>query len=167
MTAKKKSGQKRPAKLSKAPQKRPGATSKYDPDHHPFMAWALAIRGKTNKEIAAGLRISTGTLFTWGKEHPEFLSSLKAGKDSADTKVESSLFMRAFGYEYEEVKTEEGPDGTKITRTVKAVPPDTTAMIFWLKNRRPKEWRDKHELTGDAGGPLVVKVLKGVSMEDL
>lgn len=160
---------KREKKGKAAPKKR-GNPTKYNPDQHPFMAWALAIRGKTNKEIAAGLSISTGTLFSWGKIHEEFLSAIKSGKDSADAKVESSLFMRAFGYEYEEVKTTDMPEGgTRTEKTVKQVAPDVTAQIFWLKNRRPKEWRDKREVTGEDGGPIetVVKIIRAVSMEDL
>jgi len=180
--AKKKSGQKVSVKVQNRPQKKPGtgkkpavqkkkrgAPSSYDPDLHPYMAWDLAIRGKTNKEIAAALRISRGTLLTWGKEHPEFLSILKSGKDIADAKVTNSLFCLAFGYEYEEVKTEEGPDGTKTTRTIKHVPGNPTACIFWLKNRRSDDWKDKqqHEIGGTDGKPLTVKVLKGASMGDL
>ncbi len=137
-------------------KKKPGNPSKYNPDQHPFMAWALAIRGRTNKEIAASLRISTATLFSWAQKHEEFMSALKSGKDSADAKVENSLFMRAFGYEYEEVKTIEHPDGIRTERTVKQVAPDVTAQIFWLKNRRSSEWRDvqKLEHSGPDGQPL-------------
>lgn len=173
--AKKKSGKKSPAKSQNGAQGKPGTgkkrgnPSKYNPDLHPYMAWDLAIRGKTNKEIAAALSISTGTLFAWGKAHPEFLSTLKAGKDTADAKVENSLFCRAFGYEYEEVKTEDDCGDMKTTKTVKHVPGDVTACIFWLKNRRPSEWKDKreHAIGGTDGQPIPIKILRGVSMEDL
>ena len=161
---------KNPAKKAPAKcKKKRGNPTKYNPDQHPFMAWALAIRGKTNKEIAAGLSISTGTLFSWGKIHEEFLSALKAGKSSADAKVENSLYQRAFGYEYEEVRTEDDCGDIKTTKTVKHVPGDVTACIFWLKNRRPEDWRDKIEATigGPDGKPIAVKVLRAVSMEDL
>lgn len=156
------------SKKKEAPKKR-GNPSKYNPDQHPFMAWFLAVRGKTNREIAAALRVSRPTLFAWGKAHPEFLSALKSGKDVADAKVENSLFQRAFGYEYEEVRTEDDCGDIKTTKTVKHVPGDVTACIFWLKNRRPKEWKDKREVTGEDGGPIetVVKVIKAVSMGDL
>jgi hypothetical protein len=175
ISAKKKSGKKTPGKTQKGARAKPrtgkkvGTPSKYNPDQHPFMAWALAIRGRTNKEIAAGLSISTGTLHAWSRSHPEFLSSLKAGKDVADAKVENSLFIRAFGYEYEEVKTKEEDGFTRTEKTVKHVPGDTTAMIFWLKNRRPGDWKDKreHVVGGEDGKPVAIKVLRGVSMEDL
>jgi hypothetical protein len=161
---------KKPVKPVKVPEKRRGAPSKYDPDLHPYMAWDLSIQGKTNKEIAAALRISTGTLFAWGKEHPEFLSILKSGKDLADAKVTNSLFQLAFGYEYEEVKTEEdGVNPIKTTRTLKHVPGNPTACFFWLCNRRKNEWRNvsKVEVGGTRDKPIAVKILRGVSMEDL
>jgi len=156
---------KNPAKKPRAKcKKKRGNPTKYNPDQHPFMAWALAIRGKTNKEIAAGLSISTGTLFAWAKVHPEFLSALKAGKGSADAKVENSLYQRAFGYEYEETK--EKGDGT-IEKTLKHVPGDVTACIFWLKNRKPKDWRDKQimEHGGLDGEPIKHEyvLVKGVT----
>lgn len=149
--------EKKPAAKTGPAKKKRGNPSKYNPDQHPFMAWALAIRGKTNKEIAAGLSISTGTLFSWGRVHPEFLSALKSGKDVADAKVENSLFQRAFGYEYEEVKEEDDCGDHKITKTLKHVPGDVTACIFWLKNRRPAHWKDKQvqEITGKDGAPLI------------
>ena len=54
------------------------------------------------------------------------------------------LLKRALGYEYTEKKIEiEANGGKKITQTVKHMAPDTTAQIFWLKNRRPDKWRDR------------------------
>ncbi|HQE49834.1 MAG TPA: hypothetical protein PKV93_10855, partial [Fervidobacterium sp.] len=62
-----------------------------------------------------------------------------------------ALLKRALGYEYEEVKQiiekdEKGKDRKRIEKTIKHVIPDTTAQIFWLKNRKPHEWRDKREI---------------------
>lgn len=145
-------------KATPAPKRKRGNPSKYDPDMHPFMAWALAIRGKTNAEIAAALSVSRVTLFAWGKKHPEFLSILKSGKDVADAKVENALFQRAFGYEYEEVKTEDDCGDIKTTTTVKSVPGDVTAQIFWLCNRRKGDWKNVNKLehSGPNGGPVPV-----------
>lgn len=33
-----------------------------------------------------------------------------------------------------------------VERKVKEVEPDTTAQIFWLKNRKPDKWRDKQDV---------------------
>lgn len=77
------------------------------------------------------------------KRFPEISEALKKGKEIVDIQVENALLKRALGYSYTEVMTEESTDGSKHRETVKFVPPDTTAQIFWLKNRRPEFWRDK------------------------
>lgn len=165
---KKKSGKKHPAKTRKATKPGPGTAkrqtrpSKYDPGIHPFMAWSLAIMGKINKEIAAGLSISTATLDSWQNLHPDFLSAIKGGKAVADAKVEQALFKRATGYEFESTetrKTEGGFTSTKVTKTY--VSPDTTACIFWLKNRKAKDWKDvsKNEHSGPDGIPIPVSAI--------
>lgn len=135
---------KNPAK--KAPAKR-GAKTKYDPDYHPLAAWTLAIKGMIDKEIAAKLSISTGTLAAWKNLYPEFLSAIKSGKGIANAKVERALYKRATGYKYKEKKKIVGTFGDPRTEvTTKQVVPDTTACIFWLKNRNPGDWRDKQEM---------------------
>jgi len=131
-----------------------GRPSKYDPDRHPIWAEGLAKLGKTDKEISTAFGISRSTLLEWKKSHPELSVALKIGKSEADTAVENSLFKRAMGYTYEELKIVN--DGERVEKTVKQVAPDTTAQIFWLKNRKPEEWRDKvhQEVTGKDGGPI-------------
>ena len=146
-----------------------GRPSIYDPEKHPAEAEYCAAEGMINQEIAAYLNISTSTLHEWTQLHEEFASAIKRGKAVADDKVEKSLYKRAMGQYVEEVKTtKEGDTVTKIEKTEKYIA-DTAAMIFWLKNRKPHEWRDKREteLSSAEDKPLVVKVLKGVSMDDL
>ena len=109
-----------------------------------------ARRGCTMEEIAAKMSINADTLYRWQKKYPSLYEALKNGKDEADTVVENSLYRRAIGYSYEETKETTFPDGTtKMERTIKEVPPDTTAQIFWLKNRRPQDWRDKREIKSE------------------
>jgi hypothetical protein len=74
-------------------------------------------------------------------------SSLKAGKEEADSRVEQSLYQRAVGYSFESEKVFCNKDG-EVTRVpiVEHVPPDVTACIFWLKNRDPAHWRDAWQL---------------------
>ena len=68
-------------------------------------------------------------------------------KEVVDFEVENMLYKRAMGYEYDEVKEEyEMGVLTKRTITKKTVVPDTSAQIFWLKNRKPTEWRDRREV---------------------
>ena len=111
-------------------------------------ARAFARLGLVDEEIAHELKISTATLNNWKKEHPEFLESLKAGKDEPDDKVERSLYERATGYDHPAVKIfmpVNSPVPIYAPYT-EHCPPDVTAQIFWLKNRRPERWRDKQDI---------------------
>jgi hypothetical protein len=107
----------------------------------------LARLGATDEEIADFFKISTRTLYRWKITHEEFCQALKAGKDEADDRVERSLYQRAIGYERDAVKIfmPAGKDEPVYAPYKEAVTPDTTAAIFWLKNRKPDEWRDKTE----------------------
>lgn len=119
-------------------------------------AWARD--GLIDEQIAENIGITTSTLYEWKKKYPEISETLKKGKEVVDIQVENALLKRALGYTYEEIKTENGPDGTKKTVTVKEVVPDTTAQIFWLKNRRPDRWRDKQDVehSGQIGGVTII-----------
>lgn len=100
--------------------------------------------GLTDEQIAQNVRISRETLYAWKKKYPDISDALKRGKDVVDRQVENALLRRALGYEYEEVKEKfEYGEITERTVTKKEVVPDTTAQIFWLKNRKPDKWRDK------------------------
>ena len=108
--------------------------------------------GLTDEQIAKNCGCNAGTLYEWKKKYPEISEALKKGKEVVDIQVENALLKRALGYEYVEDKVEMGPNGKKVTQTIKQVIPDTTAQIFWLKNRRPDKWRDKQlevNSTGD------------------
>lgn len=91
--------------------------------------WARS--GLTDEQIAKNMGISTSTLYQWKKDHPEISEALKEGKEVADYKVENALFLLATGFEDSEGKWH---------------PPNITAIIFWLKNRKPQEWREKREV---------------------
>ena len=102
--------------------------------------------GLTDEQLAKKMGIGTRTLYEWKEKHPQISQALKKGKEVVDIQVENALLKRALGYEYTEEKVEiSEKDGRKVTQTVKHVAPDTTAQIFWLKNRRPEKWRDKPE----------------------
>ena len=83
-------------------------------------------------------------MYDWKNRFPDISEALKRGKEIVDRQAENALLKRALGYVYEEVK-EKYEDGVLIERTVtkKEVVADTTAQIFWLKNRKPQQWRDK------------------------
>jgi len=125
-----------------------------------FVAQAekLCQLGATDMEVADFFDIEVRTLYRWKAENEAFCQALKAGKDVADDRVERSLFARANGYEHDEVDIRVVANAIVQTPIRKYYPPDTTAAIFWLKNRKPKEWRETKavELTGANGGPVVV-----------
>lgn len=120
-------------------------------------AYKLCLLGATDKEMADFFGVSEVTFNAWKKNHPEFLKSLKAGKESADANVAKSLYHRALGYSHPEDKIFNDNGEPLIIPTIKYYPPDTTAAIFWLKNRKPQEWRDKRELELD--GNMVFEII--------
>lgn len=135
-----------------------GRPTKYKPEHV-ATAKALARLGATNQEMAEAFGVSQSTLKLWMVEHEEFSAATKLGKEHADKRVEESLFNRAMGYSHPEDDIRVVNGEIVVTPTIKHYPPDTTAAIFWLKNRKPEEWRDlKHqEFTGRNGGPIETK----------
>ena len=106
--------------------------------------------GLTDEQIAHNIGITRETLNQWKHRFPDISDTLKKGKEVVDIQVENALLKRALGYEYTEEKVEiSEKDGKKVVQTVKHVAPDTTAQIFWLKNRRPDKWRDKPDAPAD------------------
>lgn len=102
--------------------------------------------GLTDEQIAKNMNINPATLYDWKNKYPKFSEALKKGKEIIDYQVENALLKRALGYDYQEEKVEVSEkDGRKVIQVIKHVPADTTAQIFWLKNRRPDKWRDKPE----------------------
>lgn len=101
--------------------------------------------GLTDEQIAQKMGISRSTLATYKNKYPDFLNALKKGKEVVDRKVENALLKRALGYEIEETKkiiSESGSQKKRIEKKTKHIKPDTTAQIFWLKNRKPELWRE-------------------------
>lgn len=118
--------------------------SKYKPEYV-NQARKLCQLGATDQELADFFEVSLSTLNLWKIQHPEFSESLKSGKEQADDRVEHALYCRAMGYSHEDTDIRVIDGKVEMTPVIKHYPPDTTAAIFWLKNRRPAEWRDKVE----------------------
>lgn len=118
----------------------------------------LAGLGATDREIADFLEIDEATLYRWKHEHEAFCEALKLGKEASDNRVVQSLYRRAVGYSHDAVKIAVNAQGD-VTQVpfVEHYAPDTTAAIFWLKNRRRDEWREKQEVEHTGGVNLVMQ----------
>ena len=123
--------------------------------------------GLTDEQIADNIGIRRPTLYDWKKKYSDISDALKRGKEVIDRQVENALLKRALGYEYVETTKELTDLGLTVTKQVtKQVAPDTTAQIFWLKNRKPQEWRDKKE-TEVTGNLSVNNPFSDLSVEEL
>lgn len=106
----------------------------------------LCRLGATDADLADFFGVTFQTINNWKVQFPDFFESLKLSKAEADQRVEQSLYQRAMGYSCNEDDIRVVNNEIVITPTIKHYPPDTTAMIFWLKNRKPAEWRDKQDV---------------------
>lgn len=124
-------------------------------DEYAEQAKKLCQLGATDTEMADFFDVDVRTIYRWKHDHDKFCQALKAGKDIADERVERSLYQRAIGYEQDEVKifmpaNAEQPVYAPYRAKIAG---DTTAQIFWLKNRRKDTWRDKvHTEISDPDG---------------
>jgi hypothetical protein len=132
----------------------------------------FAEKGFINTQLAKALKIDRATFYRWQEKYSDFCDAVKEGKEIVDDLVESALLKRAIGFEYKEVKKitvpVEDEDGegvskkskkTKVIKTetvTKIVPPDVSADMNWLKNRRPDDWRDKQDI--NLNGNLEIEV---------
>lgn len=108
-----------------------------------------ARNGLTDEQIAKNLGVAYSTFREYKKKYSALSAALKKGKEVIDFEVENALLKRALGYRYKEITKEfsEATGKLEVTKEVeKEVVPDTTAQIFWLKNRKPQEWRDKQDI---------------------
>lgn len=115
--------------------------------------------GLTEEQIAKNMGVSRSTLNDWKKKYPDILNTLKKGKEVADRSVENALYESAIGKKYKvkkpiKVKEVQYRDGKRVKEVEHieyaeeeiVIPPNTTAQIFWLKNRKPDVWRDKQDV---------------------
>jgi transcriptional regulator with XRE-family HTH domain len=152
-------------KKKPTPKKR-GRPSKFDEGYSasfPDLARKLAMLGAKDSEIAEVFGVSESTLNLWKTKHQDLSESLKAGKLIADAEVADRLFQRALGYEHEDVDIRVVDKEIVQTPIRKYYPPDTTAAIFWLKNRQKQQWRDKVEtgITDSEGKDVPLDPVEG------
>lgn len=140
-----------PKKNKNAVGNKGGRPSLYK-DEYADLAYKYCLLGATDEELAVFFEVDEATINRWKKDKIEFCESIKRGKNIADGNVADRLYQRAMGFEHpdEEIKVvSQGPGmGSAIERVAvtKVYPPDTTAAIFWLKNRQSKKWREKSEV---------------------
>tara|TARA_R110002020_G_scaffold144145_2_gene317050 strand:+ start:13490 stop:13852 length:363 start_codon:yes stop_codon:yes gene_type:complete len=99
---------------------KPGQPTLYKEEYNEQVV-KLCLLGSTDKDLADFFNVAESTINNWKISHPEFLESIKEGKQKADCDVAQSLYN-------------------------KAINGDTVAALFWLKNRKPDKWRDKQEI---------------------
>ncbi|EBX0664796.1 terminase [Salmonella enterica subsp. enterica serovar Hadar] len=119
----------------------------------------LCLLGYTDSELADFFEVSESTINKWKLDYPEFSESIKKGKAVADAEVSDRLYQRAMGFVAPDIDIRVIENRIVETPLEKYYPPDTTAAIFWLKNRQKDKWRDKvdHELTGKDGGAIQIE----------
>lgn len=111
-----------------------------------LMIEGWARQGLTDEQIAKNMGIRRSTFYEWLKKFPDISVALKKGKAPVDFEVENALLKRALGFEYEETETiieeVDGKQKKRIKKIKKVALPETSAAIFWLKNRKPEQWRN-------------------------
>ena len=133
-----------------------GRPTKYKADYAEKV-YKLCLLSATDKDIADFFEVEESTVNKWKLDHPQFSESIRAGKSQADANVADRLYQRAMGFEHdsEEIKIV----GSQVERVPvrKIYPPDTTAAIFWLKNRQRANWRDKTEQENSGEQKIIVE----------
>lgn len=128
-------------------------------DEYVTIAKKACDLGATDMDLAEMLDVSLRTISYWRANRPEFAEALRMGKDAADERVVSSLFNRAMGYSHPDTDIRVVDGAIMETPMIKHYPPDTTAAIFWLKNRKPDQWRDKQEIEHSGQIALTDRIL--------
>lgn len=133
--------------------------------------------GLSLEQIAKNMGVADSTLRVWIQKFPAISAAIKRGQAPVDIEVENALLKRALGFECEETveeieETPTGkydPDGKPIVKTKKHlkrykkfIPGDTTAMIFWLKNRKPEQWKDKREQVVSTKDGVLADLISGL-----
>lgn len=108
-----------------------------------------ARKGLSNIQIAANIGISEQTLYKWADKYVEFGEALKKTKEVTVYEVENAMLRAAKGYYVTETKTITNKDGKviRVEKNEKWIAPNTTAQIFYLKNKDPENWRERNDIS--------------------
>jgi len=127
-----------------------GRPTLYRPDY-PDLARRLCVLGGTNEELATFFEVSRSTIDEWLRVHPEFAEAVRKGRDIIDMVVADKLLARAMGYTHEGKKYVLHRGEEKELRHVVHYPPDVQACMFWLRNRRRRQWNERVQPPADSG----------------
>lgn len=131
-----------------------GSKSLYE-ERFDEIAYELACRGLTQKQIAARFGIVDRTLRKWISKNPSLQEAMDAGYAVAVGNVENALFRASTGFTYEEDVLNKNGEVVTLRKYEK---PNITAMIFYLCNRDNDSWKNVNrvEHTAEDGKPLTV-----------
>jgi len=134
-------------------------------DNHPKRAYQLCLLGLTNADLAIAFGVSLGTIEMWIRKHPRFTKAIRLGRQEADSKVAAALYKKATGYTYEEDIVNVSHGQVMVNTVKKFAHPETTAAIFWLKNRQADRWADVWKL--DQNVNVNVNAVKHENLREL
>ncbi|MBV8192707.1 MAG: hypothetical protein JOY64_03935 [Alphaproteobacteria bacterium] len=112
-------------------------------EQHAATAHNYCLLGATDDQLAGFFQVSRRTLDDWLLAHPGFARAVRDGRAAADAAMARRLFQRAMGYDYatEKIFIHDGK-ALQVKHTVH-VPPDVRACLFWLRNRRRRDWLER------------------------
>jgi hypothetical protein len=122
----------------------PGRPTLYRPEHA-SRGRRLCARGATNLDLAGRFGMARSTIGQWIATHSEFAEAVQQGRDVADATAVESLFRRVTGYDHQADKVFLYRSEPRTVTYTAHVPPETRACMFWLRSRRPEDWRAKAE----------------------
>ncbi len=148
-----------------------GGIVKYH-DGVPDLVYRMIRLGMTIAEVANNIQVNISTLQTWMNRYPEVRKAYDEGRWESLLVIEESLYRKAKGYEYEETKEYSGTDSlgrpwSRTVTTTKRVEPDTTALIYYTKNRYPERWRDAWHVTGGGTNMTQVNINNTLNLDSL
>jgi hypothetical protein len=149
----------------KMSKRKVGRPSKYDRVNLDEL-YKLCLLGLTTEQLAEYYKVAPSTFNEWQTKHPKFRDTIKAGKEEADEKVARSLFQKATGYTTKKTTVKKYPGGESVTEVEIEHPPDTTSIIFWLKNRQPAIWREKKNIEIEGEDESMAKVAELLRKRD-
>ncbi|MCK4761967.1 MAG: transposase [Candidatus Aminicenantes bacterium] len=129
--------------------------SKYNPDTFPLLAEGHARNELNDAQIATKLGVGLSSFYSYQKKYPQFLDALKRGRIPVNFKVENTLLKKCYGYDVDEthttMKISQGGEAkvTEIKKVTKHIQPDATSIIFYLKNKMPETYKNRHDVNVD------------------